>query len=244
MGELCLKKVVKTERMVMKNCYYIDSRGPDGEQLQWAVKLFLSKIKVKKMIIAVPQKWNLEGPVRNYLGETVTEELIESERSGLDGIKLYLMTKKSGPIESFQGAVIMIYPTSDLMDRVDDLEEVSDVLMIPWSEEQIIEWVPRWNAMEIVSQKFYGWTELPEKMKERMDTLDSAVNPQTGLRHPADRGYTIKLFKSIKAEGLEIVPLDIKNYLISKKSWSARNANMVFNVADKVVNGKSFRNRL
>ena len=47
MGKLCLKKVIKTERMVMKNCYYIDSRGPDGEQLQWAVKLFLSKIKVK-----------------------------------------------------------------------------------------------------------------------------------------------------------------------------------------------------
>lgn len=228
----------------MKNCYYIDSRGPDSEQLQWAVKLFLTKVKIRKMIIAVPQKWNLEGPVRNYLGDTIVEELIENERAELDRTKLYLMTKKSGPVESFQGAVIMIYPTSDLMDKVDDLEGVSDILMVPWSEEHILEWVPRWNAMEIVSQKFYGWTDLSEKMKERMDTLDSAVNPQTGLRHPADRGYAIKLFKSIKAEGLEIVPLDIKNYLISKKSWSARNANMVFNVADKVATGKSFRNRL
>jgi hypothetical protein len=227
----------------MRNCYYVDSRGPDSEQLQWAVKMFLSRIKAKKVIIAVPYKCNLEGPVRAFFGDEIIKELLSSNKVTIEKISFILMTKNIGPVSSFCGAVMMIYPSGDLLDKIDDLIGVTDVLMVPWSDENIHEWVPRWDAMEIISQKRFGRVTLPAEVQGKIDILDSVVNFETGLRHPSDRGYAIKLFKSMKSEGLIINPVEIKNYLISRKNWSARNANMVFNVAEKVLKGKSFRNR-
>ncbi|HNW83421.1 MAG TPA: hypothetical protein PKG52_11095 [bacterium] len=227
----------------MRNCYYVDSRGPDSEQFQWAVKMFFSKIKAKEIIIAVPYKCNLEGPVRAYFGDVIITELLSANKVIMEKTKFFLVTKNSGPVSSFSGAAIMIYPSRDLLDKIDDLTGVTDVLMVPWSDENIYDWAPRWNAIEIISQKRFGFVTLSVKVQERIDTLDSAVNSETGLRHPSDRCYAIKLFKSMKSEGLTINPVEIKNYLIARKNWSARNANMVFNVAEKVLKGSLFRNR-
>lgn len=227
----------------MKNCYYINSVGSDTAKLNTALKNFFKRISAKNILLAVPQKDNLDGAIKDVFGDKFVKSLLKGENVVVGDKKFSLMTCRTGPQFSHEGAVLAIHATKGLLDKIDNLHGTTDILLVPWIEDDLAEWVPRWQAIDIETDQKAGGIELPKDVKENIDNLNAVVNVSTGLSHPSDRDYAIKLFKRMKSDGIPFNPDEIKNYLIAEKKWHSDNANQVFQIADGILKGKRFRTR-
>ncbi len=227
----------------MKNCYYINSIDPDKDKFLLALKNYFEKIATKNILLAVPLKSNLDGVIKEVFGEGFVKTLLKGNTVTASGFKFSLMTCRTGPQFSFQGAVLALYATKDLLDKIDNLRGVTDVLLIPWIKDDLSEWVPRWQAIDIETEQRAAGIQLSPEVKEKIDNLHAVVNVSTGLSHPSDRDYAIKLFKKMKEERISFNPGEIRNYLISEKKWNSTNADHVFEIADGIIKGKRFRTR-
>ena len=225
----------------MKNCYYINSIGANENKLKTALILFLDKITTKKILLAVPQKDNLDGAITNVFGEMFVKEISRNNRCNANGYEFSLMTEKKDHYNVFEGAVIAIYATKKLLDKIDSIFNVTDVLVIPWVEDDISEWRPRWGATNIENGIKSQGTVLSAVVKTRLDNLHDRVNVSTGLAHPSDRDYAINIFEEMKTKGTLYSPIEVKNYLISEKRWSSEHADQVYEIAKGISEGKKFR---
>ncbi|HNT26570.1 MAG TPA: hypothetical protein PKH10_00190 [bacterium] len=225
----------------MKNCYYINSTGPDENKLKTALCLFLGKITTKKILLAVPQKDNLDGAIKNVFGEAFVKEICRNNRCGANGHEFSLMTEKKDHYNVFEGSVIAIYATQKLLDKIDSILNVTDVLVVPWVEDDISEWRPRWGATDIENGIKSQGTVLSAVVKTRLDNLHDTVNVSTGLAHPSDRDYAINMFEEMKTKGTLYNPIEVKNYLIAEKRWDPEHADQVYEIAKGIFEGKKFR---
>ncbi|MFX1286117.1 MAG: hypothetical protein ACFFB5_20905 [Promethearchaeota archaeon] len=230
-----------------RNNYYIDVKELKGafkEKIQKAIQIgfkwLLEKIPEKgKGLIVVPTKNQLKlSDISTVFPENMIKGLLKSNKFiTKDGYKFHLMTDRIDIIR-FDGPVLAIFPMPSLIDKIDNVYELKDVFIIPWGENDIMNWLDTWSPTEYLTGKQYRSTlAISSEIADELESLTLGVNLSTGISHPSDRREAIRLFQRLKSSNIEYDPRSVKLWLI-KKGWKTKHAEDVKKVAQMIKEGK------
>ncbi|WP_147465008.1 hypothetical protein [Halococcus sp. IIIV-5B] len=230
--------------------YYIESHGPKEDAvklgLQWLVQLGNQDTNKQKALIATRVKRTLEGVVESVVGEKAVKALKNKNPVTVGDIEMRHMTERIDVHSWSGGPILAVYPSRDLLDKIDEMRGVTDVLVIPWHRDDVQFWIDQWGATELGSRNAkQNEREAPSIddniVEEALHDLDSLVNVSTGLTHSSDRSQAIEMFNILHRNGYKFDPEAIRIWLVAEKDWSPTNADDVQEIAEGVKNGKRFQ---
>jgi hypothetical protein len=142
--------------------FHTNSAGPDEAALRAAFiqcGALLQRRGCTAMALAVPGKSNLGGVVRNVFGDDVIRVLDRDNRLDLKGITIQLLTERI-QVRKLEGPVVAAYISPAKLDKVVSCSGVTDIVFVPWTEDELQAYV----AMHPTSQ------EVPAKDEQASTT--------------------------------------------------------------------------
>ncbi|MDX6768926.1 MAG: hypothetical protein SF051_05295 [Elusimicrobiota bacterium] len=225
---------------------FIRSYGSDVETLKkglvWLGRLAESDPAKRKAAIAVYTKGQLSGTtIETVLGTPACKALAKGQTVGFGKATLSLITARER-IYSWNGPILAAYPPKKLLDALDDVTGVTDLMVIPWTMEEIDFWVKAWSAEELGST-----APKPERpsldpvVVAALKTLTDTVNLSTGITHPSDKMAALDTFRILVGHGVAYHPSAVRAWLVGQGGWSPRDADAVQEIAQGYLDGKRFR---
>ncbi|MCY4020012.1 MAG: hypothetical protein OXG39_11445 [Chloroflexi bacterium] len=196
--------------------------------------------------LAVPTLQNLDGVVADCLGNEFVKELKRDKRMMVshEGASLTfdLLTERIDTSSSYQGPALVMYPNARLLEKMDDDDRVTDVLVVPWIMADIEEWIQIWRAQQLgMEGEQLREPEFSDPVVEAaLKTLTIRVNLSTGIAHPSDRDLAVWVFLRLNLARILYDPVEIKGWLV-RHGWKSRHADAVKEVATKIQSGKRVR---
>ncbi len=220
-----------------------ESLKPDAVNLGLAWLLELARKENKKSaLLGVPVMDNLYGTIEEVLGERAVKTLKQGTSHYLDSLVSVSLLTERKDVSNHQGPVLAVYPTKKLLDKIDNMRGVTDVLVIPWSFQEIQYWIENWQASELgvsgnapIEQSFSD-----PVVEEALKDLTSRVNLSTGITHPMDKAATADLFRKLKAAKIAYEPTEIRAWLV-RHGWKNDDADAVKVIAEKISQGRPVR---
>lgn len=230
-----------------RNALYINSEGPNPKALEkgftWLISTMRSKGKQEALLV-VNGLGNLDGVVNDVLGSEVVKVLKKNKTIQFDGNgKIILATDRDFP-HHFAGPVLALYPTKELLDKIDALPSVEDIFVVPWIKVDIERWIGAWAPVEYESQEKMGKEHSPSFdpiLTVALNDLSRSVNLSTGISHPSDRAKTIQLFQILVSNGVRYNPTEVRAWLVSQGGWKPKDANEVEEISRRCLEGKRYR---
>lgn len=186
--------------------FWINTTGPDLDALREGFRwLNATATAGHRGLVAVAAKNNLNGVIREVLGENVTKALAKDDEILLpSGGSMRLMTERSIP-HAWRGDVILaIHAPPSLLDVIDALPGVSAVLVIPWIASDVELWRKAWSPTELGAPPAAAVAAPPPAtptasvLERAMEALSKRVNISTGITHPSDKQTAIALLLALK----------------------------------------------
>jgi hypothetical protein len=226
----------------IRNSFYLQSEGPVARSIEqgldWLIELGRDDNK-RSTLLAIPTLNNLIGVVTEVIGVQAVNRLKKGKPIHLTStLSVSLFTKRT-KVFQHQGPILVLYPDKGLLDKIDDLNHVTDVLMIPWSLQKVQYWLDTWqvsplNSVQTISTNLQT---LDPVVEEALKSLNSRVNYQTGIAHPRDRNAAIELFMILKSAQIAFEPTSIRRWLMLR-GWQSKDADIVEYIAKKVQYGR------
>lgn len=226
---------------------YIKSQGPNPQAiedgLRWLDSICTSTQKCNGLV-AFLGKAQSERVMSEVIGERLAKALTRNEKVKLSNssVELSLLTEREEHFK-WEGPVLAVYPSKNLLDKIDSLFGVTHVLVIPWTLDEIQYWINTWSAYELGTQPPKSKRKFISNpvVEEALVSLTATVNVSTGLIHPLDKASAIDLFRRLKAAGEYFDPEEVRAWLVAEGSWKPKYADDVAKVARGVIEGKRFR---
>jgi len=157
-----------------RDCFYIDSHNESLPALSEVFGLqpkeraiivgfsWLNRLATdpanRNALVAIDQIQVAENASRvltQLLPGKAFDEFKKGQAVSVLSASVTLMTKRKHPT-TWDGPVLVIYPSEDLLNVVDSIEGVTDVLIVPWQpldqDAPVAAWIARWTAMPILPQ--------------------------------------------------------------------------------------------
>lgn len=195
-------------------------------------------------LLVVPTKGNIDGFVSDAVGERAAKALARGETVPLpSGGRAALMTERTGAPAGWSGGPALVtFGGDDLLDKVEELVGVTEVLAVPWLDEEVNAWVRTWSVSR------FGEAPPPELplvknpvVVEALKSLVARINTSTGLAHPLDHASAVELFEILRDGGESFEPAEVRAWLAAEGGLEARHANKIREVAQKVRDGKRIK---
>lgn len=227
---------------------YIKSEGPKPDAMArgfgWLLDLGRNENK-RAALLAIPIMDNLNGVIAEVLGDSAVKGLKQGKPFSLNSVVSVSLLTERKDIFRHQGPILVAYPNKKLLDKIDNIREVTDVLVIPWSFGEIQYWIDTWHAREL------GATENRQAepafsdpvVEEALKSLTSRVNLSTGIGHPMDRAAAVDLFRKLKAAKIAYDPSEVRGWLV-RHGWESDDADAVKDIAEKISQGRSVRSEM
>lgn len=185
---------------------------------------------------------NLSGVIDEVLVKRAVKALKQGNSINLDLVVTVSLLTERKDIFNHQGPVLAVYPNKKLLDKIDNMRGVTDVLVIPWSFQEIQYWIEAWQALELgTSGKSPGNPSFSDPVvEESLKSLTSRVNLSTGIGHPMDKAAAVDLFRKLKAAKIAYDPSEIRGWLV-RHGWESDDADAVKDVAEKILQGRAVR---
>ena len=137
-----------------RNARYIDSEGPDeeamAEAVEWLYELGSKDADKRNALLAVNTEADLqrEDVLAAVIGERAVAQLANNRPIRIGAVTLELFTLGIDPKRQADGPVLALYPSEELLDKIDRLHGVTEVLVVPWSNDDIEHWKEKWRARQ------------------------------------------------------------------------------------------------
>lgn len=229
-----------------RTSWFIDSKGPNEDAVElafeWIHQLGENNEDKRDAVLAVNTKRQLDGVVADVIGEQATKALDKKNPVKVGEATIQLITKRIDPQGWQNGPILAIYPDKDLLDKIDGMHGVTDVLVVPWSKDEIQYWIDTWGAQALQSEETGSTPDLIDPIvEEAIESLDLLVNTSTGVTHSSDRSTCIEIFKTLQNEGIRFDPGAVRAWLVAEKHWDPDDADDVKEIAEGVQAGKRFQ---
>lgn len=230
------------DNRLKRESYFIRTEGPDPNGVKEALG-WLFRSSKPSGFLAVHGYGNLDGVVREVIGEGAVKSLIKFGRIKVSNVEIQLVTEHKMTYDGQNSPMVALYPSSKLLDVLDSIRNISAMLVVPWNFSEVEPWIRAWNATELGAQR----TERAEPLlrstivEQALSSLTHIVNLATGISHPRDREAAIQMFEILRNAGEQFSPEDIKAWLVGEGGWNATDAEDVAVVARKVLEGRSLR---
>ena len=227
--------------MPARKSLFIKSQGPDKTSVKKAFSWLVQNSKPRGFI-AIHGYGNLDGVIRNVIGDAATKALRSQGRLADSKTEILLVTQNKLIYDAQNSPLVAFFPSAKLLDQLDSIENVSAMLVVPYRLSEVEPWIRTWNATEL------GQAEKPEQplvsnkvVEEALKSLTGRVNVSTGIVHPSDRSAAIQMFEILRDAGETFTPEEVKAWLTAKGGWKATYAQEVADVARKILEGRKLK---
>lgn len=209
----------------------------------WLIQLAKSDASKSSALLAVPVHSTLRGDISSVIGDKAVTSFNKGNAVMLNNlVKVSLLTERTVQY-SWNGPVLAIYPTKRLLDKIDSLTGVTDVLVIPWTIQEVQYWIDTWVATELSAAPQVA-TKKPFSnpiVEAALEVLTERVNLSTGSLHPLDRTAAVDLFRILRDNGIPYDPKEVRAWLVSQGGWRPSDADDVKKVAEAILARKALR---
>lgn len=218
--------------------YFIRSSGDDRGALKKALSWLLEM--GDRGYLALPSFRGLDGPISEELGKAAVYELKSKGAATIMGKQITMITKTTNIIDAKGAPLVAIYPYGHFLDSLDSIHNVSSILVLPWSMQEIDTWTKAWGAKELGGKRVKAGIDEPANKAaiEAMKDICGNVNPSSGVEKPVDRDAFVQAFAMLKDAGEVFIPGDLKIWLIANQGWRATQAEEVAEIAAEVLLGR------
>ncbi|RJQ65746.1 MAG: hypothetical protein C4519_27325 [Desulfobacteraceae bacterium] len=227
--------------------FYINSEGPDesaiGIGIKWLAEIGKDNPKKRKSLFAINQLHELEDGsiLADFLGDKRARQLRQSKQIEFkDDFSMNLFLARQRDLYSWNGPVLALYPTAKLLDKVEDLYEVTDILVISRRIEEIQPWIYTWGVPELgTSQQSVPISQRPmhPEVEARLKEI-SHMNSGDCFTHPSDHKRIVEIFRSFKKRGVPYDSNEIRAWLIREGGCKSGAADEVKSIAQSILDGK------
>jgi len=192
------------------------------------------------VILHLPTKNHL-SQLSNLLGQTTIRKLNKDNYSSWNSITFTLNTERLEISDRTEDIVLSLYPTSRMIDNLNNLKRAKAIVVVPWIDRERDEWIKTWNP-EIIggAQENMGSLELDPRLERALVALTSRINLSTGLTHSSDRESAIQLLRILQRNGIQLNPNNMKIWAL-QNGWNSNGANQLRDFAQGVLDGKQYR---
>ena len=218
--------------------YFIRSSGADRNALKKALSWLLEM--GDRGYLAVPSFRSLDGPISEELGKAAVYELKSKGVCTVMGKQITMVTKTTMILDAKGAPLVAIYPYGHFLDSLDSIHNVSSMLILPWSMQEIDTWTRAWGAKELGGKRVKAGMDVPgnKVAVEALKDICARVNPSWGVENPSDRDAFVQAFALLREAGEVFVPSDLKIWLVTKQGWRATQAEEVAEIAAEVLLGR------
>lgn len=209
----------------------------------WLVQLAKSDASKRSALLAVPTHLNLRGDISSVIGDKAVTRFNKGQTVMLkDLVEVSLLTERK-VLYSWNGPVLAIYPTKRLLDEIDSLPGVTDVLVIPWTIQEVQNWIDTWAATELgAAPQVAARNPFSNPIVEAaLEALTERVNLSTGILDTLDRTAAVDLFRILRDKGIPYDPKEIRAWLVSQGGWRPSYADDVKEVAEAILARKALK---
>ncbi|MDW3689038.1 hypothetical protein RA280_46465 [Cupriavidus sp. CV2] len=181
-------------------------------------------------------------PVKGAFPDTAVEKFVGPNAKSLckggsmqlgGGVSLDLITARDAPSYRSNGIVIGVYLSQIDLDALDSVRSARAIVYLPCFEEEGKAWMSTWSPVVWGASTWsVAPVSLPPAVEAELLRLTSAVNLTTGLSHPSDKENAKRTFSSLKRDGHNVQPEDLRRWAI-KNGWAPRHAEDLFKLAGK-----------
>lgn len=224
--------------------YLIPAHGYNSEAVKAAFKLALlahqKDSSLKRVLLLLPSKVSLTGPLENELGKNATRALSKGERLPLtEELSLYCETLKTFNEFDSPGIIIGLFAEKKMLDLMDAARDVAVRIVVPWTMDREIDaWRSTWNP------EVPGEAPQPEKpivenpvVAAAIRMLTGSINLDSGLTNPSDKGAAIEILRILKNAGEYFSPAALRAYAV-KNGWKPEDADELKELADRINSRK------
>jgi hypothetical protein len=227
--------------MASRKSFYLNSEGPRPESIavafEWLVRICKNSGGGQQCFLLVNTLSNLDGAVETILGVQPTKSLKKGHSLSLPGDAgtLTAYSERTLRNASLKGNAIVLFPTKSFLDAVDSMIGLESVLVVPYAEKEVAQWIATWEATEILGNPFFLNTPISDRaLREALDRIDTVVNVSTGLAHPSDKDHANRILKQAKRNDATMDHGAARAYLIGKKGWKPRHADSVAKIVKRL----------
>lgn len=226
---------------------FIRSHGPDKDALRralaWLARLSEADITKRKVALAVDGKAQMSAnTIVEVLGEAACKALAKGQPVTFGKATLSLVIQRDR-LQSWTGPILAAFPSKKLLDKLDGLQGVTDIIVVPWTMEEAEFWIQAWGAEELgtTSSGRAAAPQLDPIVESALRNLTQSVNLSTGITHPSDRQAALDTFRVLSRNRIAYHPKDVRAWLVGKGGWEPKDADAVQNIAQGYLDGKRFR---
>jgi len=192
------------------------------------------------VILHLPIKNHLRQ-LSNLLGQTTIRRLNKDNYSSWNRITFNLNTERLEISDWTEDIVLSLYPTSRMIDNLNNLNRAKAIVFVPGIERERAEWIKTWNP-EIIggAQENVGSLELDPRLERALVSLTSMINLSTGLTHSSDRESTIQLLRILHRKRIQLNPNNLRIWAL-QNGWNSDGANQLQDYAQGVLEGRQYR---
>jgi len=228
--------------MSSREAFFVNSEGPDDTA---ALKAFqwLLKRSESNCFLAVNVYGNLGGVISGVLGDEAIKVLKKTGTLRLKNKNIILVTERNFIYDGKNSPLLGFYPTRSFLDKLDSIQNLSAILILPWIMKNIEPWIRTRNAVDLETQQRVEEPRLIDNkvVVQALKSLTATVNVSTGITHPLDKEAAVQTFTILRDAGESFNPADVKAWLIRFGKWNATDAQEVAAVAQKVLDRRRLR---
>lgn len=216
-----------------KNFY--TSEAATEEALAAGVQKLISEmvsLGLSRAWLACDSKSNVSGMIASVIGEQPAKALGkgQSVRVGQSGT-MTLQTTLTLPLSASGVAILACYPSKKLLDRLDGLRDAAVLIVVPWSESDVAQWVQAHGPVDVLGRTTTSVTTVSNLVVARaLESISGVINFSTGVADPRDKDSVIDAFRILEEGGEAVSPDEVRAWLV-QKGMKPEHANQIAAVA-------------
>jgi hypothetical protein len=156
--------------MPEKRCFYRPVEDRDTDLVIQGVFWLLTVAKSYGGWFAINTIESLEGYSR-YSGLNELLKLKNKyDHAIINGVSIYLVSKEWLPADGRNQPLLAVHPTKDLLDRLDDIPNISEITVVPYIAKEVEDWIMLRSATILQSDLVSD-----DNNKQPSSKLDSVV---------------------------------------------------------------------
>jgi hypothetical protein len=159
-----------------------------------------ANLEVVRLICAT--KGNLEGFIEDLMGREVVKTLKKTGTVNISGISVVFHHERAIPYSAEGTPVLLCYPDEKLLQKVDAMQDIPTLIVLPWTMDNIKPWLLAHGATDLLQKADISPCKISNPVVEQaLKGMLLSINTSTGIVHSSDKATAIETFETLSAAG-------------------------------------------
>ena len=222
-------------------CYYIYDDKPGDKPVYQGFAWLKLRSNKSGGLIAVHGLRNLEHYAQRK-GLNGFKELKRSPHSTvIDSVSYDLVLPSKIPHNGRNRPLLALHPSADYLDKLYAITQLSQMLVVVFSEKDISTWKKYSSATEYGKEQVPVQNNLNKVVQVALKHLNMTLNMANGMNHPRNQDFFKSTFAMLLKHDEKYDSEDVKAWLISNAQWDPKDAQQAASIVEDIKKAKRIR---